>query len=131
MRLFLHFSLLKKIIMLIADVLAVRPSGDNENQVCLDLHIQPELAFFPGHFPNLPVLPGVVQIDWAVHYAQQYFPIVGSFTAMEHIKFQSLVLPDARLELLLIWNVLKQQLEFTFSTSERTYSSGRIVFGGV
>lgn len=117
--------------MLIPDILAVRQSGDNKNQVYLDLHIKPELAFFAGHFPGMPVLPGVVQINWAVHYAKQYLSIVGSFTAMEHIKFQSLVLPDAKLELLLAWNALKNQLEFSFSNSERTYSSGRLVFGGV
>lgn len=116
--------------MLHPEILAVRRAAGNENQVSLDLHIPIELDYFVGHFPSMPVLPGVVQIAWVVHYARQYFSFVSSFTALEHIKFQSLVLPDARLELLLNWNAQKNQLEFSFITSERTYSSGRIVFGG-
>jgi 3-hydroxyacyl-[acyl-carrier-protein] dehydratase len=117
--------------MLHPKVLAVHRADGNDNQVSLDLHIPIELDYFVGHFPNLPVLPGVVQVDWAVRYARQYFSFEGSFSALEHLKFQSLVLPDATLELLLNWNALKNQLEFSFATSERTYSSGRIVFGGV
>jgi 3-hydroxymyristoyl/3-hydroxydecanoyl-(acyl carrier protein) dehydratase len=115
--------------MLYPDVVEVQHNHDAENQVILNLHVPTGLDYFSGHFPNMPVLPGVVQIHWAVHYAAQYFPLVGGFTSMEHIKFQSLVLPDAKLALSLLWNVEKQQLEFSFSNSERKYSSGRIVFG--
>jgi len=117
--------------MLHPNVLAVHLSSDNANQVRLDLQIPVELAYFPGHFPNLPVLPGVVQIDWAVRYARQHLALSGYFTALENIKFQSLVLPDARLELLLTWDEQKKQLEFLYSTSECKYSSGRIAFGDV
>lgn len=116
--------------MLHPNVLAVHRASDNENQVGLDLHIPTELAYFPGHFPNLPVLPGVVQIDWAVRYARQYFTLNSGFTTLEHIKFQSIVLPDTKLELLLNWDGQKNQLEFSYTTSERKYSSGRIAFGG-
>jgi 3-hydroxymyristoyl/3-hydroxydecanoyl-(acyl carrier protein) dehydratase len=117
--------------MLHPNVLAVHLSSDNANQVRLDLHIPIELAYFPGHFPKLPVLPGVVQIDWAMRYARQHLTLSGHFSALEHIKFQSLVLPDAKLELLLTWDEQKNQLEFSYTTSERKYSSGRIAFGGV
>jgi 3-hydroxyacyl-[acyl-carrier-protein] dehydratase len=117
--------------MLHPNVLAVHLSSDNANQVRLDLHIPIELAYFPGHFPKLPVLPGVVQIDWAVRYARQHLTLSEHFSALEHIKFQSLVLPDAKLELLLTWDEQKNQLEFSYTTSERKYSSGRIAFGGV
>lgn len=117
--------------MLYPNVLVVHPVSDNVNQVRLDLHIPIELDYFPGHFPNMPVLPGVVQIDWAVRYAREFLALSGCFTGLEHIKFQSLVLPDARLELLLIWDKQKNQLEFSYTTSERKYSSGRIAFGGI
>lgn len=116
--------------MLNPDVISIYREADDENQVRLELHVPIELAYFAGHFPDLPVLPGVVQIDWAVRYARAHFSLTGCFTALEHIKFQSLVLPDAKLELLLKWNEQKKQLEFSFSTSERKYSSGRIAFGG-
>jgi 3-hydroxymyristoyl/3-hydroxydecanoyl-(acyl carrier protein) dehydratase len=116
--------------MLNPDVISICHEPGNENQVRLDLHVPIELDYFAGHFPNLPVLPGVVQIDWAVRYARAHFTLAGCFTALEHIKFQSLVLPDAKLQLLLKWDEQKKRLEFSFSTSERKYSSGRIAFGG-
>ena len=51
------------------DIDAVRELADG---VELDLAIGPELIYFQGHFPGYPVLPGIVQIDWAVQLADQY-----------------------------------------------------------
>ncbi len=116
---------------LLPEVLAVRHGGEGGNHVFLDLRVPAGLAHFPGHFPDLPILPGVVQIDWAVRYARTHYPISGNFTALENIKFLALVLPDARIELALDWQPAKSRLDFAFSTSQRKYSSGRIVFGGV
>jgi acyl-coenzyme A synthetase/AMP-(fatty) acid ligase len=110
-------------------VLTVRPSGDAGNHVILDLHVPIALAHFPGHFPGMPILPGVVQIDWAVRYAREHLALVGEFSALENIKFLALVLPDAQLELTLKWDAANTRLEFVFATSQRKYSSGRIVFG--
>ena len=116
---------------LLPEVLAVRRRIQERGQVVLDLHIPASIVHFSGHFPGLAVLPGVVQIDWAVHFVQEHFALTSKFTMMENIKFQALILPDARLELSLHWNnATKESFEFSFATSQRKYSSGRIVFGG-
>lgn len=112
------------------EVLAVRRGDQDSEQVILDLHVPAGLAHFPGHFPGLPILPGVVQVDWAVRHAREHFALTGGFTALENVKFQALVLPDAQLELTLTWDAGKSRLEFVFATRQRKYSSGRIVFGG-
>jgi 3-hydroxymyristoyl/3-hydroxydecanoyl-(acyl carrier protein) dehydratase len=115
---------------LLPEILAVRRRIQEMEQVVLDLHIPASIVHFSGHFPGMAVLPGVVQIDWAVHFAREHFALTSKFTMMENIKFQALILPDARLELALLWtDAAKESFEFSFATSQRKYSSGRIVFG--
>jgi 3-hydroxymyristoyl/3-hydroxydecanoyl-(acyl carrier protein) dehydratase len=115
---------------LLPEVLAIRHDGENDKHVALELHVPAELAYFAGHFPGMPILPGVVQIDWAVRYASQHLALSGDFVALENIKFLALVLPDAKLELNLNWDAEKMRLDFSFSTSQRKHSSGRLIFGG-
>lgn len=112
---------------LLPELLALRPR-DEDDALTMDLHVPPELAHFPGHFPGIPILPGVVQIDWAIRLARQHLNVQGEFESMENIKFQALVLPDARLTLVLTWNAVRRQLDFSYANSQRKYSTGRIVF---
>ena len=114
---------------LLPEVLSVQRSELGDGAVILQLHILSDIAHFSGHFPGLPVLPGVVQIDWAARLARVHLSVTGEFCLMENIKFQTLVLPDMRLALALKWTDSDKRLDFAFSNSERKYSSGRIVFG--
>jgi 3-hydroxyacyl-[acyl-carrier-protein] dehydratase len=96
--------------------------------IAVDLHIPDTLDHFTGHFPQYPVLPGVVQIDWAIGIAHRYFLFSTSFKALENIKFQALILPNTDITLGLRWDKNKAALHFSYSKNQRTYSSGRIIF---
>lgn len=108
-------------------ILAIRrnPEGDH---VQLDLLISPSIGHFAGHFPDLPILPGVVQLDWAARYAREYLALSGEFSALENLKFLALVLPEARLQLSLKWDEETKRLDFSYMGGQRKYSQGRIVF---
>ena len=54
-----------------------------------------------GHFPGAPVVPGVVQIKWAIALAQRYLAIGGGFAGMENVKFQRAMTPGSRVTLTL------------------------------
>jgi len=99
-------------------------------RMVIDLHVPAALEHFAGHFPGLPILPGVVQIHWATYFARAHLPVSGDFSLLENVKFQALLLPDARLELTLDWDPAKRRLEFSYANRDRKFSSGRIVFGG-
>src|SRR5262245_55888788 len=114
--------------LLLPRVLAVRPRDESSppRHLVLDLHIPPELAHFPGHFPGLPILPGVVQVDWAVRFAREHLGVTAEFVRLENVKFLALVRPDAQLELELRRDAA--QVDFVFAAGGRRYSSGRAQF---
>jgi 3-hydroxymyristoyl/3-hydroxydecanoyl-(acyl carrier protein) dehydratase len=89
--------------------------------------IPDELAYFVGHFDNLAIVPGVVQIQWAVHYARVCLGIEGRFSSMEAIKFKEFMRPGQTLELRLN-RAGADRLKFVFCSQDTEYSSGRIYF---
>ncbi|MDW3712594.1 MULTISPECIES: acyl-CoA synthetase family protein [unclassified Pseudomonas] len=93
----------------------------------LDLEVPLDLAHFSGHFPRTPVLPGVVQIDWAQHLARQVMALPPRFAGMEVLKFQQLVRPGDRLQLSLRFDTDKGKLYFAYRNGEAACSSGRIL----
>ncbi|KJG48414.1 hypothetical protein UA70_13815, partial [Raoultella planticola] len=41
----------------------------HQQQVEIVLYLDPGLFWFSGHFAVQPLLPGVAQLDWVMHYA--------------------------------------------------------------
>ncbi|QZA82540.1 AMP-binding protein [Deefgea piscis] len=97
-------------------------------QCQLQLFIAADIAYFAGHFPNAPILPGVTQIHWAAQFARQYFAIPGTFSQMEVIKFQQIIRPNTVLTLQLTWDQMRQRVTFAFTSEQGSHSSGRLVF---
>ena len=96
----------------------------------LELQVPLDLAHFSGHFPQTPVLPGVVQIDWAQQLARQLIEhLPPRFVGMEVLKFQQLVRPGDPLQLSLRFDATRGKLYFTFRNGDKTCSSGRILLG--
>lgn len=109
----------------------IQVESDGARAVRLDLRVTPEIEHFAGHFPGAAILPGVVQVDWAVHFARLHLPLHGEFSALENLKFLSVVQPDEELGLSLEWDADRQRLDFSYSSAGRKCSAGRVVFGSV
>lgn len=54
------------------------------------LHLDPSLFWFQGHFAVQPLLPGVAQIDWVMHYATTLLAPGYRFHSIQNVKFQAL-----------------------------------------
>jgi hypothetical protein len=65
------------------------------------LYVPPQLAWFAGHFPGRPLLPGVVQVDWAARLAAEGGWCGGTFAGLSQVKFTAPVLPATVLRLTL------------------------------
>jgi 3-hydroxymyristoyl/3-hydroxydecanoyl-(acyl carrier protein) dehydratase len=93
----------------------------------LQLAVPPDLAYFSGHFPRAPVLPGVVQVDWALSLGQQLMNLPAKFAGMEVLKFQQLVRPGDEVQLHLRFDPVRGKLYFAYRNETATCSSGRIL----
>jgi len=107
----------------------VQVLSQTSSSVDLELRIPEELVFFAGHFPDQPVLPGIVQIDWAVMLGRKYLRIPDDFKGMEVVKFHEFIQPNDALELHLEYKAEKTRLYFTYDSAKGKHSSGRIIFG--
>lgn len=88
-----------------------------------------ELLYFKGHFPQEPILPGVVQIHWAILWGQRHFGINKKFIGMKQVKFHLPARPGDELNVLLEWDSERSLLSFRYSLAGKVVSSGRIGLG--
>ncbi|MGX1172654.1 AMP-binding protein [Pseudomonas sp. R151218B TE3479] len=102
---------------------------ETDGEWSLQLVVPPDLAYFSGHFPTAPVLPGVVQVDWALSIGRQLLDLPPRFVGMEVLKFQQLVRPGDDLQLHLRFDRERGKLYFAYRNATAACSSGRIVLG--
>jgi len=93
------------------------------------LPLDADLVAFDGHFPQARILPGVVQLDWAIHYAREAFAMPPRFERMDALKFQHVARPGDCLQLTLGWDADKSVLSFRYVSDHGVHASGRVVFG--
>lgn len=108
------------------EVVATR--GDAQHSE-LELIVTADNPWFNGHFPGQPILPGVVQIGWAVHFAGTACAMHADVYALEQIKFRRPILPGARLTLRLTPIADQRKLKFEYRDAEHIYSSGTLDSG--
>lgn len=63
----------------------------------LTLHIPPDHPSFPGHFPGMPITPGVVLLDLALHAIAAELQLDLQHCQIRNLKFLNPVLPDTHL----------------------------------
>jgi len=98
--------------------------GGEDGSVELDLEIDPALVWFQGHFPGHPILPGVVQIDWAIAFARDHLGLDLPAARDFQIKFRATILPGDRVTLILRHEAAKRRLGFQYRRGDEICSSG-------
>ena len=108
---------------------SVLAHSNDEESLQLALDIQPDLHWFRGHFPGHPVLPGVVQLQWAVTIAIAYFGIRDVPRQVLRLKFKSIVVPPSTVDLTLI-RAMPEDVRFAYTGDWHQYSEGHLRFNG-
>lgn len=86
------------------------------------------LLYFDGHFRDVPILAGVVQIEWVVAFGRRCFDLPPLFRAIHALKFQRVIPPELPITLELAHDPLKSSLAFKISSHLGAHASGRIIF---
>ncbi|MDR1662661.1 MAG: AMP-binding protein [Azoarcus sp.] len=102
--------------------------GENEEDgaeaVLLQLQVPRDLVWFEGHFPGFPLLPGVVQLDWAAHFARLYFGFDAAAANVSGLKFQRMIRPGDAPRLRLVSKRGRREVAFAFTLGGKIYSHG-------
>jgi acyl-coenzyme A synthetase/AMP-(fatty) acid ligase len=100
-----------------------------ENRVLYELNVPRDLFYFDGHFPQVPILAGVVQIDWVIAIAREHFVMPAAFRGLQALKFQRVIRPEMPVQLEIVFDKEKSTLTFGYQSPAGQHASGRIQFG--
>ena len=86
-----------------------------------------DARYFEGHFPGIPVLPGVVQLGMARHFAELFLRRSVVLRTVKKIKFTHVITPGAQVRLTLE-KVGENELAYKYTKGEHVCSSGVMCF---
>lgn len=109
------------------DLPAIRQIEVDGDRCSASLFIGSSLNIFDGHFPNLPVVPGVAELSWVDHFAREAYGDEISFAAIEALKFRRLLRPGTTCTLDLSYDREIGRIEFLIKDGEDVFCSGRLL----
>jgi 3-hydroxymyristoyl/3-hydroxydecanoyl-(acyl carrier protein) dehydratase len=112
--------------MSVVDPIVLREHVDS-GKAEIALAVPRDLDYFDGHFPDAPVVPGVVQIKWALALARRCLAVRGAFAGIEALKFQHVLGPGDEATLELEYAPDGGKLRFAFRSDAQRFSSGRVL----
>jgi len=92
----------------------------------LDLAIPRNLAYLDGHFPGLPIVPGVALIDWVIEFAARHLPLRVEAAQTFVVKFRHVMRPGELVTLSLRYEAGRRQLAFAYRNDARPLATGTI-----
>jgi len=91
-----------------------------------NLFIPADLAYVDGHFPHIPIVPGVALIDWAVKLAARHLNFPIDSAQAFRVKFSRIAIPNTTVTLSLRHTGPWRRLNFQYSLGMEVLSAGSI-----
>jgi 3-hydroxyacyl-[acyl-carrier-protein] dehydratase len=111
-------------VLLLPELLDVK---EGSGFVELTLMINPKLPCFAGHFDGFPLVPGVVQVGWAVALAVRFLSSDSQVKSIEKLKFTHPIQPGQQIHLLIKRVNNGQSIDFSYKNKDQACAQGRVV----
>ncbi len=85
-----------------------------------------DLVFLEGHFPQLPVVPGVCQLKWVLDGIEELTGKPAKVEALEAVKFHEILSPNQEFCMELAFNTAANKWNYKLFSGEKKLSSGRV-----
>jgi hypothetical protein len=93
------------------------------------LYVPANYAYFEGHFPGYPILPGAAQLsEMVLPCVRRARPGLGRLVRMARVKFQERIKPDELIDVSLTFGQEPTQVDFTLRRGATVCAAGRLVF---
>lgn len=94
----------------------------------IEIPMNGELIYFPGHFAQHSILPGVIILDWVIELAEKHMGLKAAVPMqLEVIKFKNIVEENVTLTLTITHLVDKNKFRYSLTSEAGEHSSGRVV----
>ena len=97
-----------------------------EDSWSADFTFESDAPYFKGHFPGFPLLPGVVQLGLAHHFAEAFLRKSFKIGCVKKMKFSRPIVPGERIHLSLEKRS-DAEIGYTYAKGEAVCSSGVMV----
>jgi 3-hydroxymyristoyl/3-hydroxydecanoyl-(acyl carrier protein) dehydratase len=93
------------------------------------LRVPSDLDCWPGHFPGHPVVPGVLQVHWAMTLLERWLGHPLASWRIEVLKFKQLLRPGRELTLRVSRGRGAGRFDFALADGDEVFASGRVATG--
>jgi acyl-CoA synthetase (AMP-forming)/AMP-acid ligase II/3-hydroxymyristoyl/3-hydroxydecanoyl-(acyl carrier protein) dehydratase len=108
------------------DLLLLAKEDANAGYV-LHCKVPENLYYLRGHFPQVPVVPGVCQLRWVIQSIETYSGRRLQLSAMEAVKFHHLLVPGQTFFLAVRLDREASKWVYRIFSDEQTFASGRLL----
>src|SRR6266446_6262259 len=93
----------------------------------LHCKVPENLYYLTGHFPQVPVVPGVCQLCWVIKSIEAYSGSPLHIMAMEAVKFHHMLFPGQAFFLEMKFDQKTSKWMYRLFSDEQTFASGRLL----
>jgi len=97
-----------------------------EAEVVICLQVPADLPYFEGHFPGLPILPGVALLSWVKLFDGWFLGGARDYHGVDNLKFTAAVHPGESLELTLT-RTSEGAVRFRFEGASQPKAGGALI----